>query len=223
MTECSPSSNRVARLLIAGLFAIGVGSIAVASSQTPASAAACQGCVVLSAPAIGLSATAQPGQQAVIDQEGGVAVYTPLTTGNVGGPGTMWLVGHRTTHGAVFNRVPTLVPGDVIDLIDDAGAHRYVVNRLLVVSESDWASHVNIHDTSRSVLILQTSHPESRLRYLVEAFGIGIAPAPIATTPATATPTAVPPPVAATGPAIAAPTVAALQRTTKFGSIKSVV
>lgn len=219
MTECSTASKRVTRLLIGGLFAIGVGSIAVVSSQTSASAAACQGCVVLSAPTIGLSATAQPGQQAVIDQEGGVAVYTPLTTGNVGGPGTVWLVGHRTTHGAVFNRVPTLVSGDVIDLIDDAGAHRYVVNRLLVVSESDWASDININDTTRSMLILQTSHPESRLRYLVEAFGVGIAPPPVATTPTTTPPIAAAPPVAAAAPAIAAP----LQRTTKFGWIKSVV
>ena len=218
MTESAPASNRVARLLIGGLFAVGVGGMVVVSSQTPASAAACQGCVVVSAPTIGLSVTAQPGQQAVIDQEGGVAVYTPLTTGTVGGPGTMWLVGHRTTHGSVFNRVPTLVSGDVIDLIDDAGAHRYVVSRLLVVSESDWQSHVDINDTSRSMLILQTSHPESRLRYLIEAFGTGIAPAPVA--PATTTP------VVAAAPAIAAPaaaTPAPLRRTTKFGSIKSVV
>ncbi len=180
----------------------------------------------MSAPTIGLSANAQPGLQAVIDQQGGVAVYTPLTTGAVGGPGTVWLVGHRTTHGSVFNRVPTLLPGDAIDLIDDAGAHRYVVSRLLIVSESDWESQVDINDTSRSMLIMQTSHPESQLRYLVEAFGTGLVPLPVssdaavpaATTPPTASPTTVAPPIA--NPPVPTPA-PELSRTGKFGFIKS--
>lgn len=140
-------------------------------------------------------------------------MYTPLTTATIGGPGTVWLVGHRTTHGAVFNRVPSLQPGDLIDLVDDAGAHRYVVSRLVVVSESAWQREVDIHDTSVSRLILQTSHPDSDKRYLVEAFGIGIAPAPLAPpTPAAA-------PTTTQAPAV----VAGLVRTTKFGSIKSAV
>ena len=218
MTETARSPKRAAHFLLGGLLTVGAGSIALAA-PAPASAAACQGCIIVSVPTIGLNVTAQPGQQAVIDQQGGVAVYTPLTTGAVGGPGTVWLVGHRTTHGAVFNLVPTLVPGDVIDLIDDVGAHRYVVNRLLVVSESDWQSQVDINDTSRSLLILQTSHPDSSLRYLVEAFGTGLEPdvvsnaatAPIvapSTAPSTASPTTQPP-------------VPESPRVTKFGSIKS--
>lgn len=214
MTEHSSLSNRVARFIASVLFA-SVVAIAGVSSSTPASAAACDGCVLLSAPTIELNVTAQPGKQAVIDQEGGVAVYTPLTTGTVGAPGTMWLVGHRTTHGSVFNRVPTLVAGDVIYLIDDAGAHSYVVDRLVVVSESNWASEVNIHDTSRSRLILQTSHPDSQLRYLIEAFGTGEPPVPADTIPATTAP-----PVAAAVPVTATP---APVLASKFGSIKSVV
>ena len=190
------------------------------AAPATASAAACPGCVIVSVPTIGLSVTAQPGQQAVIDQQDGVAVYTPLTTGSVGGPGTVWLVGHRTTHGSVFNRVPSLLPGDVIDLIDDAGAHRYVVNRLLVVSESDWQSQVDINDTSRSLLILQTSHPDSSLRYLVEAFGTGLEPAVVSTAaaaPEAPLPTSDPTPTPAPVP------VPELPRQTKFGSIKSAV
>ena len=201
---------------------VGAGSIALAApAPAPVSAAACEGCVIVAAATIGLNVTAQPGQQAVIDQQGGVAVYTPLTTGAAGGPGTVWLVGHRTTHGAVFNLVPTLVPGDVIDLIDDAGAHRYVVNRVLVVSESDWQSQVDINDTSRSLLILQTSHPDSSLRYLVEAFGSGLEPDVVsnaAAAPIVAPPTA-PPITPSTTPA----PVPESPRVTKFGSIKSVV
>lgn len=188
------------------------------TSAAPASAAACQGCFVLSAPSIALNVTAQPGQQSVIDQQNGVALYTPLTTGTVGGPGTLWVVGHRTTHGAVFNKVPSLVPGDVIDLIDDSGSYQYVVSRVLVVNEADWASQVNIHDTSRSTLILQTSHPERRLRYLIEAFANGITYRP-ATTPAPAAAPAVAPAAPAAPEVPAAPVPAAdPRRSVKFGA-----
>ena len=203
MNEAVRPSQPVARFLIGALLAVVAGSISLVV-PAPTSAAACQGCVIVSAPTIGLNVTAQPGQQAVIDQQGGVAIYTPLTTGVVGGPGTVWIVGHRTTHGAVFNLVPSLLPGDAIDLIDDGGAHRYVVNRVLVVSESDWQSQLATDDGSRSILILQTSHPDSSLRYLVEAFGSGLAP-PTAAIAAPAVDETVPP------------------RLTKFGSIKSAV
>lgn len=208
----------LAVLLAGAALAISFGFVAVVQSATPAAAAACQGCVVVSAPTIGLSATAEPGLQAVIDEEGGVAVYTPLTTGAVGGPGTVWLVGHRTTHGAVFNQVPSLAVGDPINLIDDAGAHQYIVNRLLIVSESDWRSQVDINDTSRSLLIMQTSHPDSQLRYLIEAIGVGLVPLeapPVVSDSATPAPAAAPAPVPAAAESPAVP------RRTKFGSIKS--
>ena len=191
------------------------------AAPDPAAATSCQGCLVVSVPTIGLNAVAQPGLQAVIDQEGGVAVYTPLTTGAVGEVGTLWLVGHRTTHGAIFNRVPTLQPGDFIDLIDDAGAHRYVVNRLVIVSESGFRDDVNINDMSRSMLILQTSHPDSHLRYLVEAFGTGLVPtAPSSEVAVTPTPAATPTTAAPTVPAAPLPP-AVPDRTTKFGSIRA--
>ena len=231
VNQSARTSNRVAQFLISGLLAVVAGSVALVA-PAPASAAACQGCLIVSAPTIGLNATAQPGLQAVIDQPGGVAVYTPLTTGVVGGPGTLWLVGHRTTHGSVFNRVPTLQPGDFIDLIDDAGAHRYVVNRLLVVSESGFRDDVDINDMSRSMLILQTSHPDSHLRYLIEAFGTGLVPPavssdaamPQATTPAPTVPatTDTPTTTAITNPPVATPAPESA-RTSKFGSIKSAV
>lgn len=176
MSECSTFSNRVARLLVGVLSAasVAVAAVAVVETVTPATpvaAAACPGCVVVSAPTISLSATAWPGLQNVINQQLGVGVYTSLTTGSPGGPGTMWLAGHRTTYGGVFNRVPLLKAGEPVDLIDDAGAHRYIVSRLLVVPATGWQNYVNIYDMSRSLLILQTSHPNSRLRYLIEAFG----------------------------------------------------
>ncbi len=226
-----------------GLLAAGFSFVALVGGTAPASAVACQGCVVVSAPTIGLNATAQPGLQAVIDQQGGVAVYTPLTTGTVGGLGTVWLVGHRTTHGSVFNLVPSLQAGDYIDLIDDAGVHRYIVNRLLVVSESGFRNDVDINDMSRSMLILQTSHPDSHLRYLIEAFGAGLvppdaaaaAPAPAETVPAETVPATSPATIASTIPATGVPVAttpiinklipspAPAVRTSKFGAIKSVV
>ncbi|CAN5644485.1 hypothetical protein BH10ACT2_BH10ACT2_22520 [soil metagenome] len=175
------SPHRLGLLLIGAVLAAGISSVAVVSSDSPASAAACQGCIVVSAPSINLNVTARPGEQAVIDKEGGVAVYTPLTTAAIGGPGTVWLVGHRTTHGSVFNRVPSLQAGDVVNLVDDAGTHQYIVSRLLVVSASGWANQVNIYDMSHSRLILQTSHPDSNLRYLIEAFAS--VPEPCRTTP----------------------------------------
>lgn len=136
MNKSYRSPNRIAQVLLGALIAAGIGSVALLSADSPADAAACQGCVVVSAPTINLNVTAQPGQQAQIDKQNGVAVYTPLTTGAVGGMGTVWLVGHRTTHGSVFNRVPFLAAGDPISLIDDAGVHQYVVERMIVVSES---------------------------------------------------------------------------------------
>lgn len=226
VTESARPSKRVAHFLISGLLAVVAGSIALIS-PAPASAAACQGCIMVSVPTIGLNVIAQPGQQAVIDQHDGVAVYTPLTTGSVGGPGAVWLVGHRTTHGSVFNLVPTLTSGDFIDLIDDAGTHRYVVSRLLVASESAWQNQIDINDTSRSLLILQTSHPDSHLRYLVEAFGTGLVPPDVSTTAAAAE---VPPPTTVTpiaSPSIPSPSIPSpapeARRLTKFGSIKSAV
>ena len=162
---------RVALLLLAVSVAASAGSVLVVRSDTPASAQACAGCLVVSAPTISLNVTARPGGQSVIDQQGGVAVYTPLTTGVIGGPGTVWLAGHRTSHGAVFNRVPFLVAGDPITLSDDTGSHQYIVNRLLIVPASDWQDYVDIYDMSRSLLIVQTSHPDGSLRYLIEAFG----------------------------------------------------
>jgi hypothetical protein len=208
-----PLSHRLITLLIGAALAIGLGVVAVAQSATPASAAVCQGCVLVSAPTIGLSVTAEPGEQAVIDKDHGVAIYTPLTTAAIGGPGTVWIVGHRTTHGSVFNRVPELAVGDPIDLVDDAGTHRYIVDRLLIVSETDWSSQVDIDDMSQSRLILQTSHPDRQLRYLIEAFVGEVAASAELASPPESTPAtqSVPSPV----PAVA--------RISKFGSIKSVV
>ena len=157
-------------MLLTVSVAASAGAVLVVESDTPASAQACAGCVVVSAPTIGLTATARPGGQIVIDQ-GGVAVYTGLTTGVIGGPGTVWLAGHRTSHGSVFNRVPFLVAGDQINLSDDTGSYQYIVNRLLVVPASGWQNYVDINNMSRSMLIMQTSHPDPQLRYLIEAFG----------------------------------------------------
>ena len=221
MTTRKHSLIRTTQLALGGLLVSGVCAVVVASAATVASAAACQGCVLVSAPTIGLNVTAEPGEQAVIDKQGGVAVYTPLTTASIGGPGTVWMVGHRTTHGSVFNRVPTLVAGDPIDLVDDAGTHRYIVSRLMIVSESGWASEVDINDTSRSRLILQTSHPDSQLRYLVEAFvtdASATAAVPVAVP--VAAPAVAPTVVPATTPAVATPPPPPA-RTGKFGSIKS--
>ena len=172
MTNASGSSNRFVKFLIGALLAVSTGLVVVGGSSAPASAQACTGCVVLSAPTINLNVTAQPGGQATIDQPGGVAVYTPLTTGTPGGPGTVWIIGHRTSHGSVFNEVPFLAPGAPVSLINESGVHQYIVNRLLVVPARGWQPQVDIHDMSRVRLIIQTSHPDPSLRYLIEAFGV---------------------------------------------------
>lgn len=221
MFDLSPASSRLFHRLVLVLatasLAVTLGVIVPNTFAPPAAAAECSGCVVVTAPTIGLSATARPGLQDVIDTKLGVAVYTPLTTGTVGGPGTVWLAGHRTTYGSVFNKVPSLVAGDPVVLIDDNGSHEYIVSRLLIVSESGWQSQVDIYDSSLSRLILQTSHPDHRLRYLIEAFSTGTAPccfrpvsavqteAPVASTTVTPAPSVTP----ETPPR------------SKFGSIKS--
>lgn len=181
VTFHSSFSTRVARLIVGVLCAVSVCAVVVVSSNQPVAAAPCPGCLVVSAPTISLTAIARPGGQPVINTRLGVAVYTPLTTGSVGGPGTVWLAGHRTTYGGVFNQVPFLKSGDPINLIDDAGAHQYIVSRLLIVPANGWQNYVDIHDNSRSMLIVQTSHRDSRLRYLIEAFGK--LPVPCRTTP----------------------------------------
>jgi hypothetical protein len=143
----------------------------------------------------------------------------------VGGEGTVWLAGHRTTYGSIFNRVPSLATGDSIVLTNDSGSFEYTVSRLVIVSESDWPTHVDINDRSVSRLILQTSHPDRTLRYLIEAFGpapccfrpivADAADVPVESTTITVTPATTP--VSAPIPTVSAES----PRRSKFGSVRS--
>ncbi len=48
--------------------------------------------------------------------------------------GNVVIAGHRTTHGAPFNRLDELKPGDVIQITTDAGGFTYIVDGSFVVS-----------------------------------------------------------------------------------------
>lgn len=69
-------------------------------------------------------------------QDRGIAAspYGPNGGTGPGGLGNYQVTGHRSTHGAVFRRVPSLRRGDVIRV--DAGAWRYVYR----VTRTRWVS-----------------------------------------------------------------------------------
>lgn len=140
-----------------------VAAIAVLLSTT--------GCT-LTIPSIGLSEPFVFGKQreldrghVVIPQWGGISDghggrYIDGCLPRQGCP--VWLAGHRTTHGSVFNRIPELQPGDVIVVEVGNEVTTYEVTDVRIVPRLFPASEM-VGD-----LILQTSWPNDQ-RVLVFA------------------------------------------------------
>ena len=89
---------------------------------------------------------------------------TPLP----GQPDNSVISGHRTTYGAPFHELDTLVEGDVIEVETALGIHTYSVTGIEIVTPRDlWV----IEDRGGSTLTLTTCHPKfsSRQRLVVFA------------------------------------------------------
>lgn len=65
--------------------------------------------------------------------------------------GTRHIAGHRTTHGAIFNALPQLEPGDTITITDHGVDSTWVL---------DYVDHGWDCDDIYGELVLQTSHPD---------------------------------------------------------------
>jgi len=79
---------------------------------------------------------------------------------------TVWLAGHRATHGSVFRNVPNLEPGDVVTIKEPEGVFEYEIIDVRAVSNSYPAPQMFGWD-----LIIQTSWYNSQV---MMAFGTRI-------------------------------------------------
>ncbi|MEO7370581.1 MAG: sortase [Ilumatobacteraceae bacterium] len=112
----------------------------------------------LSIPSIGLTRTVVIGDQPQIDQ-GNVVNYGDDDDRCWPGQGcTVWLTGHRTSHGSVFNRVPKLKAGDAMSVRYNGSTYAYVVTGSAFVDRL-----VPPVDYMRGDLMLQTSWTNGRV------------------------------------------------------------
>lgn len=88
---------------------------------------------------------------------------TPLP----GQPGNAVISGHRTTYGAPFHELDTLVAGDIIEVETAIGVHTYSVTGIEIVSPRDlWVTH----DRGGATLTLTTCHPKFSARQRLVVF-----------------------------------------------------
>lgn len=124
---------------------------------------------ILDIPAIDLSVPVVSGDQAEIDAGNVTAVdwtaYDYPASCLPGEPCTVWLAGHRTTHGAVFARLPELTVGVPITIHFQGHDYAYTVNAVDTVPGSAPPSVIH------GALVLQTSVPGDR-RLLIYADGV---------------------------------------------------
>ncbi len=116
---------------------------------------ACHGPVLLISK-IGLNRHIVAGRQAEID-----AGYVVAWDGCWPHNGcTVYLLGHRTTHGAVFANIPKLGVGDVFDVYMNGHSHLYRVTRRVIVPRSiGWSA---IYGDA----LIQTSMPDDHVLFL---------------------------------------------------------
>ncbi len=140
-------------------------------------------------PDIAYTCPVYAGGQSMIDS-GFVTLVTDAGVNQVlatspGEPGTLWLAGHRTTHGAAFSEVPDLADGALVTVSSgDATATYRVVGRTYVevrggrvidssgraTAEATWASIIR-NDFSGNLaprLVLQTCEGEN-FRWMIYA------------------------------------------------------
>lgn len=113
----------------------------------------------LTIPVIGLSHAVVVGDQRQID-EGNVVNYDQDSNGGCW-PGqgcTVWLAGHRTSHGGVFRKLPRLEVGDELSLRYDGSTTVYVVTGSALVDRFDPPA-----DFLHGDLMVQTSWTHGRV------------------------------------------------------------
>jgi Sortase domain len=92
----------------------------------------------LSIPSIGLTHTILVGDQPQIDQGDVVNYESADQAGCWPGQGcTVWLAGHRTSHGGVFRGLPTLKPGDRLSIRYNGTNFVYTVTGSALVDRDD--------------------------------------------------------------------------------------
>jgi LPXTG-site transpeptidase (sortase) family protein len=112
---------------------------------------------MLTIPVIGFAHPVVVGDQPEIDH--GNVVNYGHDEGCWPGQGcTVWLAGHRTSHGGVFRKVPQLKAGDELALHYDGSTVVYVVTDTALVSRIDPPPGVLHGD-----LMIQTSWTEGRV------------------------------------------------------------
>jgi LPXTG-site transpeptidase (sortase) family protein len=91
---------------------------------------------MLTIPKIGFSHAIVVGDQQQIDE--GNVVNFDAAGGCWPGQGcTVWLAGHRTSHGGVFRQVPDLAVGDELSVRYDGSSYQYVVTGSQFVDRAD--------------------------------------------------------------------------------------
>jgi sortase A len=99
-----------------------------------------------------------------LDKGPGHMPWTPVP-GQIGNAG---ISGHRTTHGAPFNRIDLLEPGDEIHVTTLTGTHVYeVIGSLVVLPDDVW---VSLHRDG-AWLTLTTCNPKGSSRERLVVFG----------------------------------------------------
>ncbi len=91
----------------------------------------------LTIPSISYVCPLYSGTQATIDSGAATWVSQPASIATLaryaGGPGTIWLAGHRTSYGGAFAAIPSLADGAIVTVADVTGTASYrVVGRAYV-------------------------------------------------------------------------------------------
>lgn len=117
-------------------------------------------------PAIGLTLPVVRGGQSVIDR--GVAAHydgpgwrPPVDAGR---PGTYWLAAHHSTHGSPFANLPSVRPGNLVNVITGGHTYTYTVTSTQVVGVTVERTTVYGTDSTTARILLQTCEgAEARL------------------------------------------------------------
>ncbi len=84
--------------------------------------------------------------------------HTPMP----GLPGNSVISGHRTTYGAPFHEVDTLIPGDRIEVETAVGINTYEVRELKIVRPTElWVTEPREAPGSRSRRAIRSSRPDA--------------------------------------------------------------
>ena len=90
-----------------------------------------------------------------------VAALSTVLAGHPGDAGTLWIAGHRTSHGAAFAAVPDLADGAIVTVADGTTTASYrVIGRIHVGISNDRVIDASGHATAAATLdsVLRPDH-----------------------------------------------------------------